>query len=177
MLRSASELSRTVPACGQGGRPSSSSTFLGIARAMAGSVADNIGLWDETTGFFYDGARSPDGSSTSDCGCARWSALLLLLARGVGPVVGRRRMADSVTARRRWARAEHRPELLPGFWRARGPTATTCLVPCWTPSGLSPGAVANVRRAEFLSPLARQSGSACRRRNPRSYRPTSTGIR
>ncbi|HEY3717732.1 MAG TPA: hypothetical protein VGL39_24660 [Jatrophihabitantaceae bacterium] len=159
MLKISLELARTVPAWDEVATKFLEH-FLGIARAMGRFGSQNVGLWDDDDGFFYDVLVHPDGSYER-LRVRSMVGLLPLLAVASAPSWVADELPD-FTARLRWL-AEHRPELLHGFLERSGPDGNHLQLSLLDAERLARVLAPMFDEAEFLSPYGIRSLSAAYR--------------
>jgi hypothetical protein len=117
MLTIAVELALAVPAWDESATKFLEH-FLSIAHAMNRFGSQDVQLWDEQDGFYYDVLVHPDGSS-QPLRVRSAVGLLPLLAVAHAPAWTADRLPD-FTARLRWLQ-QRRPELLDGLLTRDGP--------------------------------------------------------
>jgi len=165
MLKISLELARTVPAWDEVATKFLEH-FLGIAQAMGRFGSQNLGLWDDEDGFFYDVLVHPDGSYER-LRVRSMVGLLPLLAVASAPPWVADELPD-FTSRLRWL-AEHRPELLHGFLERSGPDGNHLLMSLLDAERLTRVLAPMFDEAEFLSPHGIRSLSAAYREPYTAY--------
>ncbi|CCI51694.1 MGH1-like glycoside hydrolase domain-containing protein [Nostocoides jenkinsii] len=131
--------------------------FLAIAEAMETFGSDNVALWDEEDGFFYDVLVAPD-STTSKVRLRSMVGLLPLIAVTTMPEWVDASLPD-FTGHREWLRAR-RPELLDALIHVSDADDTLSVL---TPDRLVRLVRRLVDEEEFLSPYGIRSMSAAYR--------------
>ncbi|HET7173150.1 MAG TPA: hypothetical protein VFI30_02590 [Nocardioidaceae bacterium] len=159
MLRIALELARRDPAW-DGLATKFLEHFLSIAEAMRTFGSQQVSLWDEQDGFFYDVLVAPDGSY-EPLRVRSAVGLLPLLAVAVSPEWVAREVPD-FTARLAWLRS-HRPDLTDALVTSRGADGTHHTLALVTGEQLTRVLARLVDQAEFLSPYGIRSLSAAYR--------------
>ena len=131
--------------------------FLAIAHAMQQFGSQNVTLWDEDDGFYYDVLIRPDGTYQR-LRVRSMVGLLPLLAAGVPPDDVFDQLPD-FTARLTWLQ-ERRPDLLGGLLQRSGPDGHHILLSLIDPDKLRRLLPRMFDNAEFLSPYGIRSLSA-----------------
>jgi hypothetical protein len=156
MLQMSFELARSVPAWDE------LSTkflehFLSIAHAMHEFGSQDISLWDEQDGFFYDVLVHPDGTYQRLRARSAVGLLPLLAVTEVAPWVSAE--LPDFTARLLWLQ-QHRPALLDGLTTASGADGCHLLLSLLQDDRLERILARMFDEDEFLSPHGIRSLSA-----------------
>jgi hypothetical protein len=131
--------------------------FLAIAHAMSRFGSQNVTLWDDEDGFFYDLLVHPDGSFQR-LRVRSMVGLLPMLAVATAQPWTSDELPD-FSARLRWL-ARRRPELLDGLLLRSGPDGNHVLLALLDPARLDRVLRRMLDEAEFLSPYGIRSLSA-----------------
>jgi hypothetical protein len=134
--------------------------FLSIAQALTVFGSQNVSLWDEQDGFFYDVLVRPDGSY-QQLPVRSMVGLLPLLAVAVAPDWVATELPD-FTARIRWLQ-KRRPELLASLVSARTPGGTHLTLSLLDKDRFARVLTRLLDEQEFLSPHGIRSLSAAYR--------------
>jgi hypothetical protein len=159
MLKISLELARTVPAWDEVATKFLEH-FLAIAQAMGRFGSQNVGLWDDEDGFYYDVLVKPDGSYER-LRVRSMVGLLPLLAVASAPPWVAEELPD-FTARLRWL-ARRRPALLEPFLVRSGPDGNHVLLSLLDADRLNRVLGHMFDEGEFLSPYGIRSLSAAYR--------------
>jgi hypothetical protein len=159
MVKISLELARTVPAWDEVATKFLEH-FLAIAHAMGRFGSQNVGLWDEDDGFFYDVLVHPDGSYER-LRVRSMVGLLPLLAVATSPPWVADELPD-FTSRLRWL-AKRRPELLEPFLVRSGPDGNHVLLSLLSADRLGRLLRRMLDGSEFLSRYGVRSMSAAYR--------------
>ncbi len=159
MLQIAVELARTVPAWDEVAT-TFLEHFLAIAHAMGSFGSQDVSLWDDEDGFYYDVLVHPDGSYER-LRVRSLVGLLPLLAVAIAPPWTAEELPD-LTARLRWLE-ERRPDLLDGRMSRTGPDGAHVLLSLVDAARLQRLLARMFDETEFLSPFGIRSLSAAYR--------------
>jgi hypothetical protein len=156
MLTMAAELAATVPAWDDAATKFLEH-FLSIASAMRGFGSDEVHLWDEQDGYFYDVLVRPDGTSLP-LRVRSMVGLLPMLAVAQVPS-WTAEMLPGFTDRLRWL-AAHRPDELGAVLTHSAPDASERLLSLLDADRLRRVLARMLDEAEFLSPYGVRALSA-----------------
>jgi hypothetical protein len=161
MLTIAVELAHSVPAWDETATKFLEH-FLSIAHAMNNFGSQDVQLWDDEDGFYYDVLVHPDGSAQR-LQVRSMVGLLPLLAVAYAPGWSAELLPD-LTARLRWLQ-QRRPDLLDGLLTRAGPQERhTDLLLAVLDAQRLPRVLSRLfDEAEFLSPFGVRSLSAAYR--------------